>query len=297
MLSSIVTFAQQDPMFTQYMFNMQSVNPGYAGSRESLLATLISRWQWVGVEGSPSTQTLTAQALVPDTRLGVGLSFTQDKIGPINQYLPYVDIAYHLPVTKESKLSLGLKLGATFFRSHLNDLLASEDDPEAGTLANGLTTPNIGFGAYFYRPRFYLGLSAPKLLESSLGGLNVSENTIQARHYFIILGAVFGINQNVKFKPTLLVKAVEGVPLTSDISANFLLYDLLWLGVTYRTRDGIAAMIQYEFDNGLHLGYAYDYPFTDINQGINNPLQATHELMLRYEWKFKKITYKTPRYF
>ncbi|MFK7900298.1 MAG: type IX secretion system membrane protein PorP/SprF [Cyclobacteriaceae bacterium] len=295
--SFISVRAQQDPMFTQYMFNMQSVNPGYAGSRESLVATLISRWQWIGIEGSPSTQTFTAQALIPETRLGVGLSFTQDKVGPLRQSLPYVDLAYHLPVDNKSKLSFGMKLGATFIRSDLNALLASEGDPEAGNLANGLTTPNLGFGAYYYRPRFYFGLSAPKMFQASLDDINTGNNTFQARHFFGIIGAVFRVSPVVEFKPTLLTKAVEGTPVQSDISANFLLYEQLWLGATYRTRDGLAAMIQYEFDNGLHMGYAYDYPLTGIKEGINGVLQATHELMVRYEWKFKRILYKTPRYF
>ena len=154
--------------------------------------------------------------------------------------------------------------------------------------------PNIGAGAYYYQENFYFGISSPKLIENSI----TSNDAKQVRHYFAIAGYVMDISQYVKFKPTVLLKYVSSAPVVADFSANFLLWEKLWLGASYRTQDALGMILQFQFSPKLRGGYAYEYPLSSINQAIGGPLQATHELMIGFDIPTTSRTrFRSIRYF
>ena len=251
--------AQQDPMFTQYQFNTLIVNPAYAGSRDALSIVGISRWQWVGIDGAPITHSITAHAPVKEN-LGIGGSLYYDKIGPTNQLLFFADFAYKLSLSKKTKLVLGIKGGVHSIRNNLTSL--EVNDPNFNFNQSELL-PNVGVGAYLHQERFYIGLSAPKLLENNLS--SGGDDAQQLRHYFLIAGFVKDLSENIKFKPTILTRYVPNTPLVVDLSANFLFWDKLWLGANYRTRDAIGLVTQFQFTEKLRAGYAYEYPLSSLS--------------------------------
>ncbi len=284
--------AQQDPMYTNYMFNTLAVNPAYAGSRDALSATLLSRNQWVGFDGAPSTQTLTIHSPLGSEKLGVGFSAVRDKIGPVNTNSFYGDFSYRVKMSDESHLSLGLKAGINTLSANLSTLKTDQSgDVSFQQNIEGKTLPNVGFGMYYYSPKYYVGLSAPKLLENTF-----SSNTqaSEKRHYYLIAGAVFKVSEDIKFKPTLLTKYAANAPIQVDVSANFLFIEKLWAGVMYRSNDGIGALVGYQITDQFRVGYAYDYPTSVINRYSS----ASHEIMISYDFIFNNTAHiKSPRYF
>src|SRR5690606_21112260 len=168
------TQAQQDPQYTQYMYNMNVVNPAYAGSKESLSLTALYRNQWSGMEGNPVTFTFSAHAPVSE-KIGLGLSAIKDELGPVKETNVFADFSYTLQVSSNVKLALGLKAGATFHDVGLMDLeLQDPNDPFFSENINN-TYPNIGAGAFLYSEKFYLGLSVPNMLKS----VHLDENGIK----------------------------------------------------------------------------------------------------------------------
>jgi type IX secretion system PorP/SprF family membrane protein len=281
-LTSVRVVAQQDPMFSQYMFNILSINPAYAGSADRLSAVAIHRSQWVGFEGAPITQTITAHAPLRYEALSVGGTIINDKHGPVSQTAIFADISYRLHFAK-SKLAFGLKTGLNLFSANLLDLNPTVDGDQVFT-ANISTKPlpNFGFGAMWYSKRWYVGLSAPRLLQNKLieGQLPDFTNNKERIHGFLIAGYVWDINYYVKFKPTILLKAVNGAPPGADFTANFMLYDKFWIGAMYRWNDAVGALVQYEINNKFKFGYAYDYIISDLGRYSS----GSHELMLGYDF-------------
>jgi type IX secretion system PorP/SprF family membrane protein len=281
-LTTVRVVAQQDPMFSQYMFNILSINPAYAGSADRLSAVAIHRSQWVGFEGAPITQTITAHAPLRYEALSVGGTIINDKHGPVSQTAIFADISYRLHFAK-SKLAFGLKTGLNLFSANLLDLNPTVDGDQVFT-ANISTKPlpNFGFGAMWYSKRWYVGLSAPRLLQNKLieGQLPDFTNNKERIHGFLIAGYVWDINYYVKFKPTILLKAVNGAPPGADFTANFMLYDKFWIGAMYRWNDAVGALVQYEINNKFKFGYAYDYIISDLGRYSS----GSHELMLGYDF-------------
>lgn len=295
LVSSMRISAQQDPMFSQYMFNILSINPAYAGSADRISAVGIHRSQWVNFEGAPVTQTVTVHAPLRKERLSIGGSVINDKHGPVNQTSVFADISYRIFFEK-SKLAFGLKTGLNVFNANLLDLNPYLADDQA--FAANISTkplPNFGFGAMWYSKRWYVGLSAPRLLENKLleGDLPDFANNKERMHGFLIAGYVWDLNYYVKFKPTILLKAVNGAPPGMDLTANFMLYDKFWIGAMYRWQDAVGALIQYEINNKLKFGYAYDYITSDIGRYTS----GSHEIMIGYDFGKGNKGDVSPRFF
>jgi len=266
MLSSVVGYAQQDPMFTQYMFNTLSVNPAYAGSADLLTATAIYRSQWVKFDGAPKTQSVIIHGPLKKESLSLGGSIINDAHGPVKQTGVYLDFAYRIFFDK-AKLSFGLKGGLNLFQANLLELNpVDSDDP---TFANDISRkplPNFGFGMLWHAPKYYVGVSTPKLLSNKLldGDIPDFENNTERQHFFFIAGYVMDVNAYTKFKPTLLVKGVSGAPISIDVTANFLFYEKFWIGAMYRHQDALGLLLQYEVNRKVKIGYSYDYTLSDI---------------------------------
>jgi type IX secretion system PorP/SprF family membrane protein len=293
--------AQQDPQFTHYMYNTISVNPAYAGSRGNLAIGGLYRNQWMGLAGAPVTQTVYLHSPFINQNNGIGLSVVNDRIGPINQTLAYIDYAYHLKLTSKLKLALGLKAGLNFFQpSGIKNLTTTDNGSSAAIDAASVQNtiaPNFGGGTYLYSDRFYFGLSAPKLIKNKLPSYNSKsgkvENVTETRHIFAILGFVLPLNDMVKLKPTFLSKVTENAPMSIDATAEFLFNDKFSLGVGYRHTDALAALVGFNFTPQLKAGISYDYNLSRLN----NYNSGSIEIMLLYDL-FRKIDkLKSPRYF
>ncbi len=284
--------AQQDPMYSQYMFNTLVFNPAYAGSADVFTTMLLSRNQWVGFEGAPATQTLSLHSPLPVPGLALGGSLIHDVTGPVTQSSAYLDVAYRIRTGPNTRLSFGLSGGVNFFQADLASLSTVESDPSNASIS-GKVLPNFGFGLYWHSPRYYLGISAPKLLENTIGDDGLVVTAQEYRHYFLMGGYVFDLSRELKFKPSFMLRAVEGAPLSVDVNANFLLREKVWFGAMYRLGNAFGLMAQYQFNEQLRIGYAYDMTTTRI--GAYNA--GTHELMLSYDFKFTKGMTISPRYF
>lgn len=298
-ISSLAIFAQQDAMFTHYMFNTLSVNSGYAGSRDALTITGLHRSQWVGFDGAPTTQTLTLHSPIYNENLGVGLSLVNDKIGPTNNTSIYGDFAYKVKLNEKGKLAFGLKAGLSIRKTRLSDLsLNTQNDQAFISDQKSLLLPNFGFGMYYSEERYYVGLSIPKLLKNdfstneSFGGINLAS---EERHYFLIAGAVFDINKDFKIKPTTLIKLTMGAPIEVDLTALLLYKEKVWAGAMYRSDDAIGLLIGMHINDQLAIGYSYDWSYGNRTFHYNG---GSHELMLMYDLIYKdKSKIRSPRYF
>ncbi len=286
--------AQQDPMYNQYMFNTLAFNPAYAGSADVLTVMALSRHQWVGFEGAPATQTLLAHTPLRSQNLAIGFTAITDKIGPTRQTSLYGDFAYRIRTTASTQLSFGLKGGIDLHRADLGSLTSVDADP-ASVNVKGQLLPNFGFGLFWHSDTYYIGLSAPKLLENDLDvpGADIITTAVTARHYFLMGGYVLDINRDLKFKPSFMLRTVEGAPLSLDLNANFLLGERIWFGALYRVGNAFGLMGQYQITEQLRAGYAFDLTTTRI--GAYNA--GTHEIMLSYDLRFIQGQTISPRYF
>ncbi|MBX2829533.1 MAG: type IX secretion system membrane protein PorP/SprF [Flavobacteriaceae bacterium] len=284
--------AQQDPQYTQYMYNMNVVNPAYAGIKENLSLTALYRKQWSGLEGAPETITFSGHSPIDDN-IGLGLSAIKDELGPVKETNVFVDFSYTLQVSDALKLALGLKAGATFHDVGLVGLeLQDPNDPFFSQDINNVY-PNVGAGAFFYGENFYLGLSVPNLLNSvhiDENGLKVGSET---NHYFATAGYVFQVSDNVKLKPSVMVKSAFDAPLSYDGNLNALFYERFEIGASYRLDDSFSGLVGFQATPNIRIGYAYDHVVSDLDAVAN----ASHEVILTFDLIFKKKSLRSPLYF
>lgn len=280
-------------MYSQYMFNMLAFNPAYAGNAEVISLMALHRMQWVGFEGAPTTQTLTAHSPLPNQHLGLGATVIHDQAGPVTQTGFFGDLVYRMQVGAEARLAFGLKGGVNMYKADLTSLSTVEVDPSnASNPAEVL--PNAGFGMFLHSSRYYVGLSAPKLLTNEINNTDgVMTTAKESRHYFLMAGYVLDLDRDLKFKPSFMLRAVEGAPLSLDVNAHFLLRERIWFGALYRLGNAFGVMAQYQVNEQLRVGYAFD--LTTNALGAYNA--GTHELMLGYDLRFSKGRTISPRWF
>lgn len=291
--------AQQDPMYTQYMFNTQTINPAYAGTWESIGFMVLGRHQWTGWDGAPETYTFSVQAPLKNEKVALGLNVINDKVGYVKRLYVFGDYSYLVPLGETLDLRLGLKGGFTNYSHNLqaHNILDPNDPSFAGAIDSKLK-PNFGVGAFLSNKKAYVGFSIPRVINSKFE--NDFENFSlkgQMRHYFLIAGAVFDMGENIKFKPTTLLKASftseTGTPFQFDLTGNFLIKEKLWLGAMWRSGDSFGFIAQFLFKEKLRVGYAIDFSTNNL-KNYNN---GTHEIMVSYELRFNKEEVISPRYF
>lgn len=286
--STSTIFAQQDPQYTQYMYNMNIINPAYAGSKGFTSIGILGRTQWVGVDGAPQTATLSINGPV-GKNVGLGFSVIHDEIGPVKEDNAYVDFSYTLNLSEEDKFAFGLKAGATFL--NIREFVTVDPDPLNQPINQ--IAPNFGIGLMYYNERFYVGLSAPNFIESRyLDKKNgITSTASEKTHYFLTSGYVFDLNPDLKLKPSTMLKAAPGAPLSVDLNLNLLVQEKVEFGVSVRLDDSISGMVGYNISQDMRIGYAYDY--TTSNYGVFN--SGSHEIMILFDLHKKKI--KSPRFF
>jgi type IX secretion system PorP/SprF family membrane protein len=295
-----ISVAQQLPQFTQYMYNTISINPAYAGSRETLSIVGLHRSQWVGLEGGPTTQTVSVHSPLRNEKVGIGLSFINDKLGYENFTYLYGDFSYTLPVGLNTKIAFGLKGGFTQYtldQEILNDPIVAAD-PFFDDVSNRWS-PNIGLGLFLHSNKWYIGLSAPRILNTDYNNGKqgaVDYVALERVSYYLTGGYVFDLSNSTKFKPAMLLKATNGAPLSFDLTANFLFNETFWLGGSYRINEStaaIGAIADFQISKQLRIGYAYEYDISEINKYASG---GTHEILLMFEI-FKNKRIKSPRFF
>jgi type IX secretion system PorP/SprF family membrane protein len=287
--------AQQDAMFTHYMYNTLWLNPAYAGTRDAFTITAIHRSQWVGFEGAPIDQTLTMHSPILKGKMGVGLSVLNDKIGPTKSTFLALDLDYQIKINSKSKLSFGLKGLVNFYSVNLNKSILENQNDNAFSENINRILPNSGAGIYYYRERFYAGISVPKLMENKIKSSSLNAVSKEQRHYFFIMGTVFNLSKDVRLKPTCFIKATEIAPIEGDVTANFIIKDKFTLGAMYRTGDGFGLLLGYNFTEQFIVGYSFDWSMVNTTRKYNS---GSHEIMLRYDLISKsKSKIKSPRFF
>ena len=293
MLIGLVSYAQQDAQYTQYMYNTINVNPAYAGSRGVLSIFGLYRTQWVGLDGAPETGAFSVNSPIANSNLGVGLSFVNDRIGPTNQNTISADLSYTIRTSETYKLSFGVKGTANLFNldpSKLNPQHA--DDPLLQDLNNDLS-PNVGAGVYLHSDKLYLGASVPNFFETKRYDDNDVAVYKERMNMYFIGGYVFDLSPSLKFKPAFLTKLVEGAPLQLDVSGNFLINERLVLGAAWRWDAAVSAMAGFQITDGFFIGYGYDLETTKLA----NYNSGSHEIFLRFELFKKQEKIVSPRFF
>jgi type IX secretion system PorP/SprF family membrane protein len=288
---ALVANAQQQVMFTQYMFNGLAINPAYAGSHETLSATALMRQQWTGLDGAPSTQTFSVHSPIRNQKMALGGLFLHDKIGLTSQTGAYLSYAYRISFLNGGKLSMGLQGGFTNYNAKFS--LVSMTDPSFQNNINEWH-PNIGAGLFYSTQRFYAGFSLPQLIQTDFDKANLDSDSKMVRHYFATAGYVFDVNENLKLKPNLLLKYVSGAPLQIDLNANLLIKEIIWLGLSWRSFDSFDAIFQLQLSDRLQVGYSYDFATTSEIKRVNS---GSHEIAILYRIPMKRDRIVTPRYF
>ncbi|GAB3808401.1 type IX secretion system membrane protein PorP/SprF [Spirosoma humi] len=298
--------AQQDKMFSQYMFNMMALNPAYAGSRDVLSMSALYRNQWAGLPGAPQTATFTADMPLNNERVGIGLQLYGDKAGVIQETGAFASYAFRIKVGEKSTLALGLQAGASSYQANLTEVKTSPDGQIDPAFASNISKilPNFGTGIYLSNDRTYLSISVPRLIKNKLSEYNVGDlRSVQARQAYVAAGFVVGISPVVKMKPSFLVKYADGAPLGFDANINFWFADRIALGASIRrnqfsswtkyTTDAVVGLLEVQLTDQFRFGYSYDRTMSNLQ----SVAPSSHEIMIRYEFGFGKNRILTPRYF
>ena len=290
-------FAQTEPMYSQYMYNMLGVNPAYAGNREATSFNFFQRRQWVGLAGAPQTTSVSLDGAFNDNKLGWGVQAYDDKLGVERADGVNMMMATHIQVSDKGTLSGGLSMGLMNYRIDLLNVQGRYTPSDPAFYSNfNKWLPAVGLGIYYNTDKFYAGFSVPNVLKSRLTAFDVMNSGIQkvnSTHLFFTSGYVFDVNEDVKIKPSTMIKAVGGAPIEADFNTNVWLKNVIGLGFSYRTGDAMVAMAEAQINNNLRVGYAYDITISPLKY-YNN---GSHELMFRYEFGNNNTKIKSTRYF
>jgi type IX secretion system PorP/SprF family membrane protein len=297
-LIPLKAFSQQDPMYSLYVFNGLLLNPAYAGTQDALNATMLYRNQWVNIPGAPKTGVFSLDAPIRNQKVGLGLNVEFDKIGVSNHTGVLGAYSYKIKFVN-STLSFGVQAGIGFSNTNFTSVKYTDQgvSDEAFQANYNDILPNFGFGLYYYADKFYAGFSIPqiagKTLQNAFYGNSESTHLDLANHYFLTSGYLFTVSPDVKLKPSFLLKYVNGSPMEFDINGVAWFYDLLAVGVSYRSLASVDFLGQLRVSNQLYIGYAYEY----ATNNLNNFSSGSHEVMVRYLFNFSRAKIVTPRFF
>lgn len=295
LLHSSQLMAQTEPMYSQYMFNMININPAYAGSRSVPSLTTLFRKQWVGIPGAPQTTSLSLDMPLNEDKAGLGFQLLDDRLGVEKTTGAQVNYAYRVHVSEKGVLAMGLRAGLLNYSANYSQVSTiAENDPAFYQNVSGLL-PTAGAGVYYMTDRFYAGLSVPSLLQTRLNEQQQTDvsSKVSGLHFFATMGYVLSLSEDIKLKPSVLVKSVSGAPIQLDVNSNIWLQDKISFGLSYRTGDAVVGMVEWQMNDQLRFGYGYDHTVSKLNP-YN---QGTHEIMLRYEFGSARTSYVSPRYF
>jgi len=293
---SLQTAGQTDPIFTQYMFNTQAVNPAYAGMWEKIGFFTLMRKQWTGIDRSPLTQMVSFHSPLKNEYVGVGLNVINDRFSREERLSIFGDYSFEILLSREMRLRLGLKFGFMNYQNPLTQyqLIDGEFDPAFQEDIDLKFLPNFGVGGFLYGEKYYLSLSIPKLIENKFAtNRNNYSSLAEARHLYFSAGYVFNMSGYLKLKPTLMFRATMRSPVQLDLGGHIMLNDKLWLGGIFRSGDAICFVTQWFYNKNIRIGYAMDVTFNEIFRHQN----GTYEFTLSYDVDFYGRSYVRAKYF
>lgn len=300
LLSTLAARAQYDAMFTQYMFNEMFINPGYTGSKDAMAINLLHRQQWMNFPGRPITTTFSLHGPVMNDKMGLGISVLNEQIGKLNRNLAYLNYSYRIKTSETGRLAFGLMGGIHNQVNKLSELKSTQEgDIQISQNTPSIIAPNFGFGIYYSTRTFYSGISIPRMMDDSYmfdatGGFTKKTSfDVQRFHYYLTVGNVFEINDDLKLKPQAMIKMVQNAPLQYDVNVNAFIKNLVWAGVSYRSSADISAIVGVQVNPQFIVSYSYDYALTQIQKYS----QGSHEIALGYVFSYKQKKVIGPRYF
>jgi len=295
LLISFSAFAQQDPLFSQYMFNKLALNPAYAGSREILTVDMLDRYQWVGIDGAPRTFTVGAHMATRSNKVGLGVYAYRDALGPtVNQGL-MATYAYRLLLGKGT-LAFGLQAGFKYFNFDWQQINVEDPDFAFNPQDIQRFTPDANFGVYYQTRYMFAGLSSKQLFQNEYGLAKIDDKTTYTkllRHFYGMAGLAVPLNDKLIFRPSLLAKFVKNAPLQFDVNASLLFGDIFWIGASYRTEKAIVFLTEFRISEKFRVGYSYDIYLNEL-QPQN---KGSHEIRLGIDIDTFHSRMMTPRYF
>ncbi len=288
-------FSQQDPQYSQYMFNPLVLNPAYAGSREVVSTVLLYRNQWVNLDGAPVTVTASINSPLKKKKMGLGFHLISDKIGPstMNQYVG--SYAYRIRLG-QGKLSFGLRAGLYDYRYDWSKVDYKDKADVFNTQQQThILQPNFDFGLYYYNKSFYSGIAISHLnvgLEKKIQKNPEFQNRL-APHILASIGKAFELNKEITFRPSAVIRYTNNAPINIDINANVLLDEKLWIGLGMRSNQDIVIMAEYNISRLFRVGYSYDAS----TRLVRTSNKGTHELFMGFDLDFFKSKTISPRIF
>lgn len=293
MFLSWAVSAQQEPQYTQYMYNPSQINPAYSGSMGYASVFGLYRTQWVGLDGAPKTANLGFHKPIENSKLGYGINILNDRIGPSELTYMNVDISYTLLFGEKSRLAFGLKVGGELINIDYSKL--SQYNPGDALFQNNLNrfSPNIGAGIYYYTDNTYVGFSVPMLLNTAFYDEVAVSTANRRQNFYLTAGKVYDLNYYIKFKPALVTKIVSGAPLQLDLTANFLINEKFTAGIAYRMSAALSGLVGFQVTDQLFIGYGYDRETTRLS----NFNSGSHELFLKFDLFNSHQKIETPRFF
>ncbi len=314
-VSPLLAKSQNEITYSQYMFNNLLVNPAYAGYKEDINVNLLSRNQWVGIKGAPTTQSLIADgAFFHNKNVGLGLTVLNDRIGIQGQTAIMANYAYRLPVGQQGRLSFGVGVGAVQFSLNSDKAIISDQTDATFIGTQNYLSPDAKLGIHYSDDVFYAGLSANNLLTTALNKNNqrAAFVILPPVHMFLTFGAIINVNESIKMKPSLMLRDDPQSMGNFDVNASFLFKDVLWLGGSYRMgvdmwkktnslnatfqQNSLVGLVEVFVAKQFRIGYAYDYSLSDLNSYSS----GSHEISLGFTLgnkNYRSNALTTPRYF
>lgn len=289
------SYSQQEPVYTQYMYNSSLFNPAYSGSAGHMTIFGQYRTQWVGLTGAPQTANISIDSPIGDSGLGIGVNYTNDRIGAVDANNFSVNLSYTIDVNYTYKLAFGLKGSANLKSFDPQKLDWYEpNDPYSENSFDNKFNANIGAGLFLYSDKTYIGFSIPYFLENDYTASKEGIAVMKTRmHYYLTAGHVINLNQDFLFKPAVLLKAVDGAPLQVDLSANFMYKEKVTLGLAYRWDASVSAIAGFQVSDNIFLGYSYDFDTTNLSH-YNS---GSHEFFLKFDLFNRVSKVKSARFF
>lgn len=293
---NLATFAQQDPLFTQYMFNKLLINPAYAGSRENFTIDMLDRKQWVNIEGAPETFTVSAHTAMRNKNVGIGMYIVRDVLGASLNQSVMGTYAYRLYFA-QSSLAFGLQFGLKYYDMNWNEIKVKNPDYMFDPQDIRRVTPDANFGIYYQTNQYFLGISSKQLLGNKYGyaidrGGKTSFSTL-TRHFYLMGGFALPLVDKIIFRPSMMAKYTPNAPLQIDVNASILFGDYFWVGASYRSKSAFTVLTEFKISDRLRVGYSFDLYINEL-QKVN---YGSHELRLAFEFPLYESRMRTPRYF
>ena len=274
-----LTNAQQDPTYTLYQYNMNVINPAYAGINDYAELNINFRSQWVNIDGSPETQSMSLGIPMND-KVGLGLSVVNDNVFVLNETDLFIDFSYRVQLGSNTNLFMGLKAGGAFINIDLNKLGIMDDPVFTENVSR--FNPNVGVGFLLKGEKYYINLAAPSILKSKRyekDGIVVT-NATDKLHAYLGAGYTIDFKNDICLTPSFMTRFVSGAPLSVDLTTTLDLYKIIELGVSYRLDESVSGLGLVKLADWVHFGYAYEATTTDVKDYS----EGSHEILLRFRF-------------